>query len=119
MLFCFSAGFYFWLWRGLPALNSLPDHLNHPSVRITDRSGRLLYDILSQSGGRHTVVPLSQMPVALRQAAIATEDANFYTNPGVDITGIIRSFWINLKGGSSLAGGSTICLLYTSDAADE
>ncbi|HEX7432252.1 MAG TPA: transglycosylase domain-containing protein [Anaerolineaceae bacterium] len=108
MLFCFSAGFYFWLWRGLPALNSLPDHLNHPSVRITDRSGRLLYDILPQSGGRHTVIPLRQMPVALRQASIATEDANFYTNPGVDITGIIRSFWINLRGGSSLAGGSTI-----------
>ena len=52
--------------------------------------------------------PLADIPLVLQQATIATEDQNFYTNPGVDGIGIIRAFWINLQGGEVLAGGSTI-----------
>jgi membrane peptidoglycan carboxypeptidase len=44
----------------------------------------------------------------LKDATIAVEDQYFYTNPGVDITGILRSVWINIRGGETLAGGSTI-----------
>ena len=39
---------------------------------------------------------------------MATEDASFYTNPGVDLKGIVRAVWIDLQGGDVLAGGSTI-----------
>ncbi|MBL8165158.1 MAG: transglycosylase domain-containing protein, partial [Anaerolineae bacterium] len=38
----------------------------------------------------------------------ATEDANFYNHPGVDVVGILRALWINVRGGEVLAGGSTI-----------
>ena len=58
--------------------------------------------------GRHSPVPLSEMPEALRQAIIATEDASFYQNPGVDGWAIVRAVWINLRGGEVLSGGSTI-----------
>ena len=51
---------------------------------------------------------MADIPLALQQATIATEDANFYTNPGVDVRGILRAVWINLRGGDVLAGGSTI-----------
>ncbi|MCP4517289.1 MAG: PBP1A family penicillin-binding protein, partial [Delftia sp.] len=51
---------------------------------------------------------LEQIPPACQQATIATEDANFYANPGVDPTGILRAAWINLRGGEVLAGGRTI-----------
>jgi penicillin-binding protein 1C len=92
----------------LPNLESLPAHLHASSVRITDRTGRLLYEIIPQEGGRHAVIPLEKIPVQLQQATIATEDANFYRNPGVDWKGIVRAFWINLQGGETLAGGSTL-----------
>jgi penicillin-binding protein 1C len=101
-------------WLGLWPVNSLPNPADlsktfqPPSVRITDRNGQLLYDVLPGEGGRHTVVALSEIAPALRQATIATEDAQFYTNPGVDLGGILRSVWINLSGGETIAGGSTI-----------
>ncbi len=103
-----GAGLFFWLFGDLPGLENLKQNLNLPSVRITDRYGRLLYDVLPEVGGRHTSVPIESIPLLLQQATIATEDANFYQNPGTDIAGILRAFWINLRGGETLAGGSTI-----------
>ncbi len=93
---------------GLPAVASLPQHLRQPSLRITDRNGRLLYEVLPQDSGRHAVVSLDRLPACMKLATLATEDKNFYQNPGVDLNGILRAFWINLKGGETLAGGSTI-----------
>ena len=101
-------GFYFWILRGLPDPAALPERLNQPSIRIVDRNGQLLYEALSQEEGRHTSVPLEQIPLPLRQAVIATEDKTFYHNPGIDAQGILRAFWVNLQGGETLAGGSTI-----------
>jgi penicillin-binding protein 1C len=92
----------------LPDLDTLPAHLTPPSIRLTDRNGQLLYDILPQEGGRHANISLGQIPLQLQQATIATEDANFYTNPGVDWRGILRAIWINLQGGRTLSGGSTL-----------
>jgi penicillin-binding protein 1C len=98
----------------LPALETLSAQLNPPSVRITDRNGRILYEVLGQEGGRHVVVPLESIPLALRQATIATEDRSFYDNPGVDFVGIARALWINLttrlqdQQNETLVGGSTI-----------
>ncbi len=99
---------YLWAFASLPSVDSLPEHLNTPSVRITDRNGRPLYEVLPEIGGRHTVIPLDQIPLALRQATIATEDSRFYEHPGVDLIGIVRALWINFRGGETLAGGSTI-----------
>ncbi len=101
-----SAAWY--LFGGLPSPETLPDQLNTPSIRIVDRNGQPLYEIMPENGGRHAVLPLDKIPVALQQASIATEDSHFYNNPGVDLAGIVRSLWINLRGGETLAGGSTI-----------
>jgi len=79
-----------------------------PATQILDREGRLLYEILDPSTGRSHPTSLSQMPLYLQQATIATEDATFYDNPGVDAWAILRAAWINLRGGEVLAGGSTI-----------
>src|SRR4030065_352931 len=54
-----AAAGYAWVAADLPSLDTLPERLNLPSVRITDRFGRLLYEVLPEEGGRHAVVPLS------------------------------------------------------------
>ena len=102
------AGLTFYIFHDLPSLDSLSDSLNQPSVRITDRNGRLLYEILPQQGGRNAVLSFDNIPQCMKDATIAVEDKNFYNNPGVDIQGIIRALWINLRGGETIAGGSTI-----------
>lgn len=103
-----GGGLYWWLLADLPAPETLTERFVTPSVRITDTHGRVLYDILDDTYGRQISLPLDQIPLTLQQATIATEDQNFYNHPGVDIWGILRAFWINLRGREVLAGGSTI-----------
>jgi penicillin-binding protein 1C len=97
-----------WIFAGLPSLDALPGNLNQPSVRITDRQGRLLYELLPQEGGRHAVISLEDIPQCLKDATVAVEDKHFYQHPGVDLAGILRALWLNLRGGETIAGGSTI-----------
>ncbi len=101
---------YAWLFTDLPSIDRLQAGMALPSTRIYDRNGKLLYEILTQgqSGGRNNAIPLDQMPKQCINAAIATEDTNFYNHPGVDIVGVVRAAAINLRGGEVLAGGSTI-----------
>ncbi len=99
---------YGWLFTDLPSIDALEAGLALPSTRIYDRYGRLLYEILPPEGGRNTAIALDDIPDHCKNAVIATEDANFYTHPGVDIEGVLRALWINLRGGEVLAGGSTI-----------
>jgi 1A family penicillin-binding protein len=108
LLVALGAGGWLWLFGDLPALDVLPQRLNTPSVRIVDRHGRLLYEAMDNQGGRHVVIPLDAIPRVCQQAAIATEDRRFYAHPGVDLMGVLRAVWINLRGGETLAGGSTI-----------
>src|SRR5512136_476537 len=103
-----SIGVYTWLFVDLPSLDTLYQRASAPSTRILNRHGRLLYEISDPHQGRHTPISFGDIPPACRAATIATEDANYYSHPGVDITGIIRALWINLQGGEVLSGGSTI-----------
>ncbi len=92
----------------LPDMNGTTGDGIAPSTMIYDRNGRLLYEIMDPYSGKHQPVPLSQIPIHLQNATIATEDASFYENPGVDPLAIVRALWINIRGGEVLAGGSTI-----------
>ena len=96
------------LFYDLPSVE--PDSLNlrRPGIRITDRYGQTLYEVIRDEQGSQMDVNLEKIPKNLRRAAIDTEDAHFYENPGVDLTGLLRAFWINLTGGETLSGGSTI-----------
>ena len=53
-------------------------------------------------------MPLQQIPHGLRNAIIAVEDARFYSHFGVDVRGILRAAYANLRHGRVVEGGSTI-----------
>lgn len=108
VLAAFSIFLYFWLLRDLPSIDQIDAGLVLPSTRIYDRNGKLLYEIVDLYDGSHTSIRLDELPQCMIDATIATEDANFYRHPGVDLEGIIRAAWINLRGGEIRAGGSTI-----------
>lgn len=78
------------------------------STRIYDRRGRLLYEIIDPKVGSHVKIDISDLPEYVPAAFIAAEDASFYTNPGFNIKGILRSIFYNIKSGKIVAGGSTI-----------
>ncbi len=97
-----------WIFSGLPSLDSLPERLHQPSIRITDREGRVLYELLPPEEGRHAVVSFEVIPQCMKDATVAVEDKNFYQHPGVDLSGILRALWLDLRGGQIISGGSTI-----------
>jgi 1A family penicillin-binding protein len=104
-------GLYFWLLADLPSLDdpaSLYRYAAAPSSKVYDRYGRLLFEMPPPYSGFHSPVPLDEMPESLRQAIVATEDAHFYENPGVDLPAILRSAWWNLRSGRIVSGASTI-----------
>lgn len=108
LAFGFPFALVIYIFYDLPSIDTLSSHLNQPSIKIIDRNGLPLYEILPTDGGRHAVLAFENIPQCMKDATIAVEDKNFYQNPGVDPGGILRAFWINLRGGETLSGGSTI-----------
>src|SRR5688572_28092531 len=99
---------YTYVFWNLPSMDSLSQDFMRPSVRITDRRGELLYEIIPENGGRNTVLSIAKIPQCMKDATVAVEDKTFYTNPGIDMFGMLRAAWINVSGGETVAGGSTI-----------
>ncbi|WP_156763948.1 transglycosylase domain-containing protein, partial [Mycobacterium sp. 852002-50816_SCH5313054-b] len=66
--------------------------------------------------GNRVDVNISQVPVHVRQAVIAAEDRNFYSNPGISFSGFARAVNNDLFGGGDLQGGSTITQQYVKNA---
>jgi len=89
----------------LPPFDSLADY-NPPQVtRMYDREGRIVAELYHE---KRTVVDFAAIPVHVRNAFLAAEDAEFYDHPGLDFPGMLRALWQNLKAGRVVQGGSTI-----------
>jgi len=93
--------------KDLPRPEKFTERALNESTKIYDRSGEtLLYEIYGEE--KRTWVPLNEIPDAMKQSVIATEDANFYNHFGIDFIGIVRAFWADIKTGTLAYGGSTI-----------
>jgi len=57
------------------------------------------------------IVDKSAIPQHMKDAAVASEDRTFYTNPGIDIRGIARTFYQNVRTGTR-HGASSITQQY-------
>ena len=78
------------------------------SMRILDREGRLLREVLSDEEGRCKWVNLSQVSPYVIKATIAGEDKNFFYHRGIDALAILRAIYQNIRAGRIVSGGSTI-----------
>ena len=85
---------------------TLRDLLPLDNLKMYDSKGVLLMQMTDQ--GLHTTVKLDEIAPVLQNATIATEDRNFWTNQGIDLTGIIRAAIADLSHGGVVEGGSTI-----------
>ena len=87
-------------------VTTLADILPGDSLKMYDMHGTLIYQMVDK--GLQTTVPFSQISPDLIHAEIATEDQYFWTNPGYDITGIVRAAIDDLSNHRIVGGGSTI-----------
>ena len=95
-------------------------HVPSPDELQTNQTATLMYadgsTMASITGGENrTIVPLSKVPVHVRDAVIAAEDRGFYSEPGISIRGTVRAAVNDLKGGNT-QGGSTITQQYVKNA---
>lgn len=81
--------------------------ISSQTTKIYDRNGTLLYDFVDEDTGRREELPLNEISPLVISATIAAEDANFYSNPGIDPFAIVRAVVINVRGEGS-SGASTI-----------
>ena len=58
---------------------------------VYDRNGEQLYEFIDPLGGLRDPVPLAEISPFMIGATIATEDASFYDNPGVNFRGMARA----------------------------
>lgn len=101
---------YAYVLERLPSLDTAAKRQTFQSTFIYDRKGRLLYEVMDPNGGRRRVVTLDQISPHMIAATIATEDATFYTNPGVDAAALVRAIVQNLSSGEIASGASTITM---------
>jgi len=78
------------------------------SLRLTDRSGRLLREVLSDEGGRCRWVGLGEVSPNVVWATIAAEDKRFPVHGGVNLLAVARASIQNLRHGRVVSGASTI-----------
>jgi penicillin-binding protein 1A len=91
--------------RSLPPVTRLESLDPSEGSKVYDDNDELITEFHVE---RRIFVPLPQIPKALRDAIIATEDARFYSHHGVDPTGIARAVYQNFRRGRIVEGGSTI-----------
>ncbi len=102
-----GVGAFVYFSRDLPDPADLDKREVAESTKIYDRTEKvLLYEIHGEE--RRTVVPLSEISPYLKNATIAIEDKDFYTHEGVDVRGVVRALWTDVRSGNMSQGGSTI-----------
>lgn len=100
---------YFSIASALPSVEDLRTHASQfETTRILDRNKNVLYEVIDPNAGRRTYVTLDKISPYLIATTIATEDKDYYTNPGFDPLAILRALWQNYTSGNVVSGASTI-----------
>jgi penicillin-binding protein 1A len=105
-------GAFGWQWFKTEILATLPTSLGPAtefrvpcSVQVFDTAGERVDQFYLE---RRVWVPRDELPDYVWQSFIASEDRRFFEHEGVDPQGIARALIVNLTGGGTSQGGSTI-----------
>ncbi|WP_420883041.1 penicillin-binding protein 1A, partial [Trinickia caryophylli] len=91
----------------LPSIEALTDYRPKIPLRIYTADHILIGEFGEE---RRDVVHIADVPVFLKQAILAIEDARFYDHGGVDLAGIVRASVAALYNGHATQGASTITM---------
>ncbi len=100
-----SVGAFWYLSQDLPSLDSLQEYQPSLVSRVYSDDRQVIGQYYIE---RRLLTPLADIPQSLTQAVIAVEDARFFEHPGLDVIGILRATWTNLRRGGRIEGASTI-----------
>ena len=98
-------GFFIALTRDLPEIRNLESFKPSSVTRIYSSEGVLLTEFFLE---KRDPVPIKIIPNLLKKALLVTEDRSFYRHSGIDLKGIFRAAFRDIKAGRFVEGASTI-----------
>src|SRR5215207_5826282 len=116
----FAAGGYLRLIESVQKLDEPRTYETHPTYIYSaplggnEDSRRVIGTIFE--GQNRKMASLSEMPPHLLDAVVAKEDERFREHGGVDLWGIMRALWVDIRAGKAVEGASTITQQYVRNA---
>src|SRR5215204_882885 len=116
----FAAGGYLGLIESVQKLDEPRTYETHPTYIYSaplggnDDSRRVIGTIFE--GQNRKTASLSEMPPQLLNAVVAKEDERFREHGGVDLWGIMRALYVDIRAGEAVEGASTITQQYVRNA---
>lgn len=98
---------YNYLTRDLPKFERVEDYRPAAVSQVFSNDGTKVGEFYMEDGRRYPI-KMEDVPLRVRNAFLAAEDASFYTHRGIDPISILRAIYTNLKQGGAKQGGSTI-----------
>lgn len=98
-------GGYFYFAYDLPNLRNFQDYRPPVMSEVFGDNGEKLGEFWIEC---RYLTPFDKIPAHIKNAFIASEDARFFEHHGIDIYGIFRAIWEDIKTGHLAQGGSTI-----------
>lgn len=100
-----AVGTLYYFAQDLPSLDILQGYQPSQVTRVYSDDNQVIGQFYVE---RRILTPISLIPKNFVNAVIAVEDARFFEHPGLDIVGIGRAAWTNLRRGGRVEGASTI-----------
>ncbi|TMC69119.1 MAG: hypothetical protein E6J13_12665 [Chloroflexi bacterium] len=89
----------------LPSAQDLAKDPLPQSTKVYDRTGtELLYQFSEEN---RELISYDEIPQILVDATVAAEDKSFWTNPGVDVLGIVRAVFADVTSRNTGQGGAS------------
>jgi membrane peptidoglycan carboxypeptidase len=116
----FAGGGYLGLIEGVRELDEPRTYETHPTYIYSaplsgNEDSRRVIGTIFEGQNRKTT-SLSEMPPYLLDAVVAKEDERFREHGGVDLWGIMRALWVDIRAGEAVEGASTITQQYVKNA---
>ena len=116
----FAAGGYLGVVQGVKQLDAPRTFETHPTYLYSaplgesESSRRVIGTIFG--GENRKTASLAEMPPHLLNALVAKEDERFREHGGVDLWGIMRALYVDIRAGATVEGASTITQQYVKNA---
>jgi penicillin-binding protein 1A len=116
----FAGGGYLGLIESVRELDEPRTYETHPTYIYSaplsgNEDSRRVIGTIFEGQNRKTA-SLSEMPPHLLDAVVAKEDERFREHGGVDLWGIMRALWVDIRAGEAVEGASTITQQYVRNA---
>ena len=98
----------------IPALDPAAQHSDVDTL-VYSSNGRSVLAVLRGNEGRVLVETEDIAPI-MRQAIVSVEDQRFFEHNGIDLKGVARALWADVRNRAIVEGGSTITQQFVKNA---